>query len=224
MKKFKQRLPRAASLLVRLYPARYVPANGGGGGSATGGAGAVSGNVPTMRIDGLFLTGMALTLAGGCGIVALSLGVTAPGFGSGPGAGLAERTLSPQAAAGARIFYTGADADGPIPRVLTGGMMGGAMMGDVACVDCHGEDGRGGDLGMMGSGARAPDIRYSELTKERSEDGTTVPGWTDEDIGRAIREGVEPNGQRLDPPMLRWRMTDQDLSDVIAYLKELDRP
>ena len=67
-----------------------------------------------------------------------------------------------------------------------------------------------------------PDIRYSALTSVRSEEGTSVPAWTDDDIRRSIRDGVEPSGQRLKAPMPRWRMTDQQLNDVIGYLKELD--
>jgi cytochrome c oxidase subunit 2 len=125
---------------------------------------------------------------------------------------------------GQRIYYTGQDADGRvIPRTIAGGgMMRLGMMGSVACVDCHGEDGRGGRIGMMFGTVDIADIRYSTLTTARSEDGTTVPAWTDNDIARAIRDGVEPNGQRLKAPMPRWNMTDGEVADVIDYLKELD--
>jgi len=128
------------------------------------------------------------------------------------------------ASAGQRIYYTGLDADGrAIPRTIAGGgMMGLGMMGGVACVDCHGEDGRGGRIGMMFGAVDIPDIRYSTLTTTRSEDGTTIPAWTESDIARAIRDGVEPDGQRLKAPMPRWNMTDTELTDVISYLKELD--
>jgi cytochrome c oxidase subunit 2 len=124
---------------------------------------------------------------------------------------------------GAQIYYTGADTAGLIPRTVAGGgMMGGGMMGQVACVDCHGQDGRGGPLSAMMFGTvDIPDIRYSTLTTPRTEEGTTVPAWTDADIASAIRDGVEPNGQRLKAPMPRWDMSDADLRAVIAYLKEL---
>jgi len=123
---------------------------------------------------------------------------------------------------GQRIYYTGADAAGPIPRALAGGgFTGPGMMGNVACVGCHGEDGRGGRIGMMYGTVDVPDIRYATLTTARSEEGTTVAAWTDADIARAIRDGIEPNGQRLKAPMPRWSMTDTDISDVIGYLKEL---
>jgi len=123
---------------------------------------------------------------------------------------------------GQRIYYTGSDAVGPIPRTIAGGaFMGPGMMGNVACVNCHGEDGRGGRVGMMFGSVDIPDIRYSTLTTARSDGTATIPAWTDADITRAIRDGFEPNGQPLKSPMPRWSMTDADMTDVIAYLKEL---
>jgi cytochrome c oxidase subunit 2 len=141
-------------------------------------------------------------------------------------AGTGGRSTAPRSSSdslGARIYYTGSDASGPIPRSIAGGgMMGGGMMGEVACVDCHGEDGRGGPLSLMMFGtADIPDIRYSTLANPRIDGTTTIPAWTEAQIARAIRDGVEPDGQRLKAPMPRWDMSDADVSAVIAYLKEL---
>jgi len=125
---------------------------------------------------------------------------------------------------GQRIYYTGADASGPIPRTIAGGgMMGIGGMGAVACVNCHGEDGRGRRVGTMFGTVGIPDVRYSTLTTARTEGTATIPAWTDADITHAIRDGVEPSGQSLKAPMPRWSMTDADMSDVIAYLKELSQ-
>jgi mono/diheme cytochrome c family protein len=66
-----------------------------------------------------------------------------------------------------------------------------------------------------------PDIRYTSLTSPHTEDDPPMPAWTDADIARAIREGVEPDGESLDSFMPRWDMSDADIRDVIAYLKEL---
>lgn len=140
--------------------------------------------------------------------------------------------------AGERIYYTGIGHDGPI-RVRwdpSGGTRGyGGMMGRrgrqsgylrMGCVRCHREDGQGGLIGMMGGGAEAPDIRYSTLSEGGPEPGedessTVEVGWTDEDIARAIRDGIEPDGEELDPLMPRWRMDATDMRDTIDYLKEL---
>jgi mono/diheme cytochrome c family protein len=46
--------------------------------------------------------------------------------------------------------------------------------------------------------------------------------WTDAEIKRAITQGVSRNGDKLKPPMgyaAYARMTDKDLSDLIAYLR-----
>lgn len=126
------------------------------------------------------------------------------------------------ASPGRQIYYLGLDTEGrSIPRTVAGGMMGFGMMNNLACVDCHGEDGRGGRVGTMFGPIDFADIRYSVLASPRSEEGTAVPGWTDDDIVRAIRDGVEPNGESLKAPMPRWDMTDSEVDDVISYLKEL---
>ncbi|MCG2808499.1 MAG: cytochrome c, partial [Coriobacteriia bacterium] len=75
---------------------------------------------------------------------------------------------------------------------------------------------------MMYQSTEIPDIRYSSLTSPHTEDETETPGWTDAEIARAIREGIEPDGNRIKSPMPRWNMTDAEISDVIDYLKELD--
>lgn len=168
-----------------------------------------------MKRGNLLAWGIALVAVGLLGLGALWI------LGS---AGTSPLDGGTSASSGQRIYYTGLDASGrPIPRTIAdAGMMGRGMAG-VACVDCHGEDGRGGLVEMMMFGpVEIPDIRYSTLTAPGSEDGETVSGWSDADIGRAIRDGVEPDGQQLRAPMPRWDMTDAQIADVIAYLKELD--
>jgi hypothetical protein len=38
-------------------------------------------------------------------------------------------------------------------------------------------------------------------------------------LRRAITDGVDPAGERLDPAMPRWSMSGEDMADLIAYLK-----
>ena len=168
------------------------------------------GTYGSMKNTGLMVLALVALGVGIAGMIAVS------GLFGGPSVA---GTFS---SAGRQIYYTGATAAGPIPRTVAGGGISGfGMMGDVACVDCHGEDGRGGRVGMMLGSVDIPDIRYSTLSTTRSDNGTTVPAWTDGDITRAIRDGVEPNGQSLKAPMPRWAMTDAEIADVISYLKEL---
>jgi hypothetical protein len=117
---------------------------------------------------------------------------------------------------GERIYFTNEGHAGTIPDV------GGAMGDAAGCADCHGEDGTGGRLHGMGPrDLVVPDIRYATLVTKRSEDGTTVPAWTDAQIADAIRKGVEPGGRKLNVLMPRFTMDTTDMKDLIGYLKEL---
>jgi mono/diheme cytochrome c family protein len=49
-----------------------------------------------------------------------------------------------------------------------------------------------------------------------------IGAWTDDEIKRAITQGIRKDGTRLKPPMgYAWyaRMTDADLSAIVAYLR-----
>lgn len=131
---------------------------------------------------------------------------------------------------GDRIYHTGVGHAGAMSRRWNppqgfGGMMGGGGMGGrfagMGCVICHRADGRGGRLGMMGVTVDVPDIRYTTLTSPHEETSGATPGWTEAQIATAIRDGVEPDGKRLDPLMPTWDMDATDMKDTIDYLKEL---
>ncbi|MFV1957391.1 MAG: c-type cytochrome [bacterium] len=125
---------------------------------------------------------------------------------------------------GERIYYLGIDADGQLipfkggPHWLRG--IGGS------CVNCHGPEGKGGLPVMMGTHIPG-DIRYSALVSGRhhgeaeGEEKGEEQAYTDADIKRAIREGIEPSGEKMDKTMPRWKISDQDLDDLLDYLREL---
>ncbi len=49
-----------------------------------------------------------------------------------------------------------------------------------------------------------------------------IGAWSDAEIKRAITQGVRKDGSPLKPPMgypMYARMSDADLSDVVAYLR-----
>lgn len=119
---------------------------------------------------------------------------------------------------GEQIFLTGTSSRGTIGT--TGGPFWFQMHGG-GCAACHGSDGRGGVVVMMGR-LEAPNITYEALTSEVA-DGDDHRPYTDELIQRAITEGLEPDGERLSDNMPRWQMSSRDLDDLIAYLKTLDQ-
>jgi len=123
------------------------------------------------------------------------------------------------ATSGERIYYTGVDENGQRIR-FEGGPMWLYMHGG-SCVSCHGPDGRGGRPVMMGTEI-PPDIRYHHLIEEEHEEGEEHPPYTDETIKRAITQGLNPAGEPLDYTMPRFRMTEEQLNDLLEFLKTLD--
>jgi mono/diheme cytochrome c family protein len=91
------------------------------------------------------------------------------------------------------------------------------MHGSIACVNCHGQDGHGGTIYMMMSSFEAPNISWPALTGPHEDHEP----YTEETIKDAITKGVDPNGDQLENYMPRWDMSDEDLNDLINYLKTL---
>ncbi len=121
---------------------------------------------------------------------------------------------------GEQIYLTATSQRGtPVTSDMGMGMMRGGMM---TCASCHGPDGHGGRVRMMMRVFEAPDIRYQILTSEEHGEEMEHEPYTDEDIKRAITEGVEPDGKPLEWPMPRWTMSDEDLDDLLEFLKTLD--
>ena len=112
---------------------------------------------------------------------------------------------------GERIYYMGKGSDGKYIE-YTGGPNWLFSMKTRGCVNCHGEDGKGGYSIAMTSTV-APDITYNSLTSEEQ--------YTDEAIKSAITQGIEPSGEQMNIIMPRWKMTAEDLDEILAYLKDI---
>lgn len=175
------------------------------------------------------LTSMAVSFA-----LAACAGVSVKSFGSSGGkssggAGTAETSSGGAGAAGKssggagdavtlgeQIFDSGTDASGqPIAR--SGGI---GMMGWNGCASCHGVDGRGRRTMMFA----APNITYPNLTNPMGMmelDGTRGPTYTDPLIRRAVVDGIGADGDALDETMPRWQLTDDEWTDLLAYMKTL---
>lgn len=86
------------------------------------------------------------------------------------------------------------------------------MGGRLACVSCHDPYGRGGrhSMGMM-QVMDSKDIRWSVLQ----------PEFDTEKFRLAVVKGQDPDGTQLKPDMPRWNISNDDLADLIAFLKTL---
>jgi hypothetical protein len=133
---------------------------------------------------------------------------------------------------GERIYFTAvSERTGRID--YRGGPPSGWMMmggGGLACVSCHGAEGRGGVHVMHMLPTDAPDIRWSTLAAEMDEahDGESVPGgehgeaMTGYDLAAfrlAVVEGRHPDGTELSRNMPRWDLGDEDLADLAEFLR-----
>lgn len=120
---------------------------------------------------------------------------------------------------GEQIYFTCTSSSGEPIYSNGGGMMHGMQW---CCADCHGSDGRGRDVTMMMYSFHAPNICYDTLTAEHHDHDDDHMPYTDETIRRAITEGLDPDGERLDAMMPIWTMTDEDLDDLMDHLKTLE--
>ena len=159
-----------------------------------------------------------LPLCWGFGLIALVATACGP----------VRRSVGSYASNGERIYFSGTSANGRIS--YSGGDSGRGMMGggQLACADCHGDDGRGGPHVMHMTEMDAPDIRWSQLTEAEHgghDDGEAEvehPPYDEKSFNEAVTRGLDPGGGTLDPAMPRWRMSAGDLEDLIAFLKILN--
>jgi len=100
--------------------------------------------------------------------------------------------------------------------------------GIAGCGNCHTPRTPDGTLieDMKLAGAfviERPAVRAYAPNITPDED-TGIGAWTDEQIGRAIREGIHPDGRILGPPMpfVFYRdISDRDVQAIVAYLRSV---
>jgi cytochrome c oxidase subunit II len=165
--------------------------------------------------------GIALSVIGLLGLVLLATFSveTSPGTSFAPFGSNRAQTFG---SLGERIFLSGTDGNGNfIPRSAPS--MYDMMFGQAGCAGCHGRDGRGGTVGAMMESFRTPDIRWGALTSAQSSPGNGQPPVVYDEAGfaRAVRDGIDPEGDRVNAPMPQWRLTDAEVAALIAYLKSL---
>jgi len=124
---------------------------------------------------------------------------------------------------GEQIYFTATDQNGK-PISHTGGSgFGGMMMNSyLTCTSCHGNDGHGGTHYMHMQVMDAPAINYDALIDMKKEDsGGNPTDYSLDDLRGVVVEGHDTAGDELDRDMPRWQMSDEDLADLLAFLKTL---
>jgi mono/diheme cytochrome c family protein len=125
----------------------------------------------------------------------------------------------PSAERGRQIYIEGrSPAGGEITAVMGAG--GELPASAVPCASCHGRDGRGRREGEIA----ASDLTWASLTKPGGSThpgGRTHPPYDARRLKRAISLGIDPAGNALHATMPRFRMSLQDMEDLVAYLRQL---
>ncbi len=116
---------------------------------------------------------------------------------------------------GERIYFTATSERGTQITYANGPESNNWMMmgGRMACVSCHGSNGQGGrhSMGMM-QVMDSKDIRWSALQSE----------FDAEKFRLAVVKGQDPDGTQLKTDMPRWNIGNEDLADLIVFLKTLN--
>lgn len=134
----------------------------------------------------------------------------------------------PELNAAERLYREGVLPDG---KLLRGQRQGGEPIEGqaAACVNCHRRSGFGVEEGRI----VIPPITGRYLFREGSTDATEMahPGseavssrrsrYSSETLARAIREGIDPDGRKLDYLMPRFTLDEATLGALIGYLKQL---
>jgi cytochrome c oxidase subunit 2 len=151
----------------------------------------------------------SLFILAGCGKSTSTTGTISPTTGV--------TTGTTSAANGRSIYMSSVDQYGN--RITSSGGPGmGMMQGTFSCATCHGADGHGGRVTVMMQTYDVPDITWTDLTASGMMDH---PPYTEATLKRAITEGIDPAGEALEYPMPKWQMSEQDLDELVGFLKTL---
>jgi ABC-type branched-subunit amino acid transport system substrate-binding protein len=103
-----------------------------------------------------------------------------------------------------------------------------AMMGEVdvpattlTCAGCHGNRGEGRTEG----GVTAGNMSWTYLTKpygHTDEGGRKHPAFSESSFVRSLTAGLDPAGNKFAVAMPTYRMPQEDMANLIAYLKRID--
>lgn len=123
--------------------------------------------------------------------------------------------------AGRVIYTTGEPVSGRAVRARVAG--GDALPASLLpCVNCHRHDGRG----VAEGGVTPSQITWLDLTKpylSKAANGRRRPAYDARSFERAVREGIDPAGNRLSAAMPRYEFSAAEFRGLIAYLDTLGR-
>lgn len=126
--------------------------------------------------------------------------------------------IEPSPERGRQIFEKGTSASGKEIIALMSGIEIPASV--LPCAGCHGLDGKGKPEG----GLTPSNITWHALQTDyegQRKSGRIHPAYTTKTLKRAITMGLDPKGNKLHNAMPKYQMSQQDISDLTAYIKVL---
>lgn len=136
-----------------------------------------------------------------------------------PAAPAAARALTPQERRGRSIYLRGESAAGREIKAVVGEVDVPASA--MTCAGCHGLRGEGKTEG----GVTAGDLTWSNLLKPYGHthpSGRKHGAFTESSVIFSVTNGVDPNKNELNVAMPRFKMSPEDMADLIAYLKRIE--
>lgn len=130
----------------------------------------------------------------------------------------AAQELTAEQQRGRAIYVEGKSSTGQPIMALVGAGRNALPASLFACASCHGEDGRGRREG----GISPADITPAALGRAAVVGVRTRQSYTAALLKRAVATGRDSGGQLLDRAMPRYRMSERDANDLLAYLAILD--
>ncbi|HSO07987.1 MAG TPA: ABC transporter substrate-binding protein [Pelomicrobium sp.] len=128
--------------------------------------------------------------------------------------------LTAEEEAGKTVYTTGTSPSGGDITAYVGLNSTRVPGSVVPCANCHGPDG----LGRAEGGVVPPPITWPELAKPYGhvhDNGRRHGPFDEKSFARAVQSGVDPAGNRLDPAMPRYVISNADLRSLAAYLKRI---
>jgi ABC-type branched-subunit amino acid transport system substrate-binding protein len=132
---------------------------------------------------------------------------------------ISRRELTPQEKRGKAFYLRGESASG---QEIT------ALMGEIdvpastlTCAGCHGIRGEG----ITEGGVTAGPLAWSSLTKpygHTDEGGRKHGAFSETSFVRMLTAGLDPAGNKLAVAMPTYRMSQEDMANLIAYLKRIE--
>jgi ABC-type branched-subunit amino acid transport system substrate-binding protein len=118
-----------------------------------------------------------------------------------------------------KLIYSKGEAEGGEMQAVMGTVK--LPASSFPCANCHGLTGDGSSEG----GLQPPSLTWNKLTSPGRSALTRLDRgpYNEATLARAITSGINSSGGKLHPGMPHYKMTGEQMADLIAYLKKIGK-